>query len=106
MGKKCLSVGIAGYGMVGKRRRQFIDQHPQLKTVAVCDQKFTGEGVMDDGVRYYTNYHQLLKEPLDILFVSLPNYLAAETTIAALKRNIHVFCENRPVGMCMMLKGL
>ena len=35
------SVGIAGYGVVGKRRRQFIDQHPKLRTIAVCDQNFS-----------------------------------------------------------------
>jgi glyceraldehyde-3-phosphate dehydrogenase/erythrose-4-phosphate dehydrogenase len=35
-----LKVGIAGYGVVGRRRRQFIDQHPKLQTVAVCDIKF------------------------------------------------------------------
>jgi hypothetical protein len=32
-----LRVGIAGYGVVGQRRRQFIDAHPDLVTVAVCD---------------------------------------------------------------------
>ena len=31
-----LRVGIAGYGVVGKRRRQVIDAHPALETVAVC----------------------------------------------------------------------
>lgn len=94
--KDKLQVGIAGYGVVGNRRRQYIDQHPNLKTVAVCDQKFTQTGVMPDGVRYFSNYHQLLEQPLDVLFVSLPNYLAAEVTIAALKRGLHVFCEKPP----------
>src|SRR3990167_1602393 len=76
-----LSVGIAGYGAVGKRRRHFIDQHPRLRTTAVCDQKFKETGIMPDGVKQFTNYRQLLEEPLDVLFVSLPNYLAAEVTI-------------------------
>ena len=30
-----LRVGIAGYGIVGKRRRHFIDVHPAFLTVAV-----------------------------------------------------------------------
>ncbi len=34
--------------------------------------------------------------PLDVLFVSLPNYLAAEVTIAGLKKGMHVFCEKPP----------
>ncbi len=91
-----LKVGIAGYGVVGKRRRQCIDQHSELKTVAVCDQKFHQSGIMSDGVYYYPNYLQLLKHPLDILFVSLPNYLAADVTIAALEQGLHVFCEKPP----------
>lgn len=91
-----LSVGIAGYGVVGKRRRQFIDLHPRLRTVAVCDQNFSEPGVLPDGVRYYSTYRQLLEQRLDILFVSLPNYLAADTTIAGLERGLHVFCEKPP----------
>lgn len=81
--------------MVGQRRRQFIDQHPRLKTVAACDQTFPGTGSFD-GVRCFTDYSQLMKEPLDVLFVSLPNYLAPEVTIAGLERGLHVFCEKPP----------
>ena len=91
-----LKVGIAGYGVVGNRRRLFIDQHPQLRTIAVCDQKFQEIGKLSDGVRCYTNYRELLQEPLDVLFVSLPTYLAAEVTTAGLQRGLHVFCEKPP----------
>lgn len=91
-----LKVGIAGFGVVGNRRRLFIDQHPLLKTIAVCDQKFPEEGVLPDGVRCYPHYRDLLKEQLDILFVSLPTYLAAEVTLAGLERGLHVFCEKPP----------
>lgn len=91
-----LKVGIAGYGVVGKRRRLFIDQHPRLKTVAVCDQTFEAPATLSDGARCYPRYEQLLEEPLDALFVSLPNYLAPEVTIAGLRRGLHVFCEKPP----------
>lgn len=96
MKKSVLNVGIAGYGIVGKRRRHFIDLHPRLRVAAVCDRKFSKSGVFDDGLRYFTNYKDLLREGLDILFVSLPNYLASEVTIAGLKKNLHVFCEKPP----------
>lgn len=91
-----LRVGIAGYGVVGKRRRQYIDAHERLKTVAVCDQYFKGSGVLDDGIKYFPDYKSLISESLDILFVSFPNYLAAEATIAGLKKGMHVFCEKPP----------
>jgi predicted dehydrogenase len=91
-----LTVGIAGYGVVGKRRRQFIDKHPHLKTVAVCDQKFNKSKIMSDDLHYFSNYKDLLNYPLDIIFVSLPNYLACEVTVAALEKGMHVFCEKPP----------
>ncbi len=96
MKKNRLKVGIAGYGVVGKRRRHYIDLHLDMITTAVCDQKFPEAHNMSDGIRAYTSYEQLLEEPLDILFVSLPNYLAADVTIAGLKKGIHVFCEKPP----------
>jgi predicted dehydrogenase len=93
---KRLRVGIAGYGVVGKRRRAHIDEHPRLKTVAVCDQNFKEVGLLPDGTRAYPHYLELLKEPLDALFISLPNYLAPTVTMAALERGLHVFCEKPP----------
>src|SRR5271157_4297971 len=91
-----LRVGIAGYGVVGKRRREFIDLHPQLKTMAVCDRVFPGDGVFEDGVRYYTNYQKLLGEPLDLLFVCMTNDIAPEVTMAGMERGLHIFCEKPP----------
>jgi predicted dehydrogenase len=91
-----LKVGIAGYGVVGKRRRHFIDLHPYCKTVAVCDQSFAAPGVLPDGVKAYSSYKDLLEEPLDVLFVCVPVYIAAEVTIAGLEKGVHVFCEKPP----------
>jgi len=92
-----LRVGIAGYGVVGLRRRQCIDQHPDLMTVAVCDRRLEGEGRFADGVRHYSTYQRLLEaEKLDILFVCLTNDIAAEVTIAGLDHGLHVFCEKPP----------
>jgi predicted dehydrogenase len=65
-----LRVGIAGYGIVGKRRRQFIDSHEMLTTVAVSDHKFNSDETTVEGVRAFKNYEDMVKhEKLDILFV-------------------------------------
>ena len=96
MSENKLKAGIAGYGIVGKRRRQFIDLNPNMNTVAVSDINFDQEGIAPDGVRFYPSFQGLLNEKLDVLFVSLPNYLAAEVTIAGLERGLHVFCEKPP----------
>ncbi len=91
-----LRVAIAGFGIVGKRRKEFIDRHPGLKVAAVCDRTFDGEGTLADGVRYYRDYRRLLKEPLDALVVCMSNDMAAEVTIAGLETGLHVFCEKPP----------
>lgn len=91
-----LKVGIAGYGVVGKRRRACIDRNPHMQVVAVCDRVFEGDGVFPDGVRYYSGYKQLLNESLDVLIVCLTNEIASEVTIAGLERELHVFCEKPP----------
>lgn len=93
---KSLNVGIAGLGIVGKRRRELIDLHENLSLVAVCDQSLTCDGSTDDGVKYFSNIKDLLNEDLDVLFVCLPNDLAADVTIAGLENNFHVFCEKPP----------
>ena len=91
-----LRVGIAGYGVVGKRRRHFIDLHPRLETVAVSDITFGNDGRFDDAVRFYCDYRGLLGEDLDVLFVCLPNNVAADATIGGLENGFHVFCEKPP----------
>ena len=93
---KKLRVGIAGYGVVGKRRRIFIDQQPNFKTVAVSDVTFDGSGTMPDGTHFYDSYQGLINHDLDVLFVSLPNNLAPQATIQGLDRGMHVFCEKPP----------
>ena len=91
-----LRVGIAGYGVVGKRRRAVIDQHPAFATVAVSDVRLGDDGTFDDGVRYYDDFRKLYADPLDVLFVCLTNDVAAEATIRGLEGGMHVFCEKPP----------
>jgi predicted dehydrogenase len=91
-----LKVGIAGYGVVGQRRHQFIDLNSRLKVTAVCDRNFSQENLIEDGVLKYPDYKSLLNENLDILFVCMTNDMAPEVTIAGLNKGMHVFCEKPP----------
>lgn len=96
---KKLKVGIAGYGVVGKKRHQFINEHPNLQVTALCEQHFADNKIELPGIHCYTNYKELLqKEELDVLFVCLTNNISAKVTIAALNKGLHVFCE-KPPGM-------
>jgi predicted dehydrogenase len=94
-----LKVGIAGFGIVGKRRFHFINENQYMCVTAICEQNFQGDNFSIPGVNCYNNYKDLLsKENLDVLFVCLTNNIAAEVTIAALSAGLHVFCE-KPPGM-------
>ena len=89
-------MGIAGYGVVGRRRREHIDRHPNLKTVAVSDRKFDGKKVVDNNIIGYPDYRDLLKHDLDVFFVCMTNNVNPLATIEGLRRGMHVFCEKPP----------
>ena len=91
-----LRVGIAGYGVIGKRRRECVDKNSQMSTIAVCDKKFNSDGVLPDGVLYSRTYDSLFNSDLDAILVCMSNDMAAEITIAALEHGMHVFCEKPP----------
>ena len=93
---KIFKVGIAGYGIVGKRRHQYINEHPSLCVTAVCDQSLSNDYQGFPGIACFNNYKDLLNTELDVLFVCLPNNIAAEVTIAGLEKGLHVFCEKPP----------
>ena len=91
-----INVGIAGYGIVGKRRGECINKNQHLNLVAVCDRNFESPGKLDDGIFYYPTYNELLQHEIDVLFVCLTNDIAAKVTIAGLENGLHVFCEKPP----------
>ena len=91
-----LRVGVAGYGSTGQIRREYIDAHPRMQTVAVCDRTIPTPGEVVDGVRMWSNWEQLLEEELDVLFVCLWNDIAPTVVMEGLKRGLHVFCEKPP----------
>lgn len=99
-----LRIGIAGYGVIGKRRREFVDRNPQMQTIGVCDRKFNETGVLPDGVKYSRTYDKLLELELDAVLVCMSNDMAAEITIAALNQGLHVFCEKPPARNMAELK--
>lgn len=93
---KVLKVGIAGYGIVGKRRHHFIDLNPNLKVVSVCDKTFKNNFEVINGINQHKTVEKLLEEDLDILFVCLTNDVAASVTIKGLNKGFHIFCEKPP----------
>jgi predicted dehydrogenase len=96
MQMRLLKVGIAGYGVVGKRRKECVDRNPHMEVKAVCDRMFDEESKITNGIRCYQEYQRLLTEELDVLIVCLTNEIAAEVTITGIEKGLHVFCEKPP----------
>ena len=89
-------VGIAGYGVVGKRRHAALKKIHDFKVTSLSDISFKDEDNLLN-LNCYSDYRDLIKnEDLDILFISLPNNHAASATLLGLKKNLHVFCEKPP----------
>ena len=89
-------VGIAGYGVVGKRRHEALKKIHDFEVTSLSDISFKDEDNLLN-LNCYSDYKDLINnEDLDILFISLPNNHAASATLLGLKKNLHVFCEKPP----------
>jgi len=88
-------VGIIGYGKMGKLRHRIIATYPDLRVTAICDVEEHAEAPGKD-ICFFTDYRQLLKADLDIVFVCTPNSISPAIVVAALQGKKHVFCEKPP----------
>ena len=90
-------VGIAGFGVVGKRRFQILRKKRNIHIISICDKTFNFKTKTKNNVQYFNNFSDLIiKTDIDILFVCLTNDVAPLATMMALNNGIHVFCEKPP----------
>ena len=92
---KTLKTAIIGYGVVGKKRKLFIERNKNYKLLYISDIKFKNN-IKNKSITFYKNYREILKQNIDVVFITLPTYLAARVTLAFIKRGVHVFCEKPP----------
>ena len=92
-----LNVAIIGYGVVGRRRREFIAKNKNYKIVAISDIQFKKDFIRN-GIQYFRDYKDIFKinKKLNCIFITLPNYLSSKVTILGLKKNLNIFCEKPP----------
>lgn len=91
-----IKTGIIGYGVVGKKREMYINENKYLELCAVSDTNFEKKSSIIKNVKYLQNYKDIFDQDLDAIFICMPNYLAKDITIQAIKNDIHVFCEKPP----------
>ena len=82
-----INVAIIGYGVVGKKRREFIDKNKNYNLVAISDILFK-KNFERKKILYFKDYKEIFKinVKLDAVFITLPNYLSSRVTIVALKK--------------------
>ena len=94
-----LKGGIVGCGGIGTSKHlPSINKVGLCEVVAFCD--IIEERAIDAAkkfgtpdARVYTDYKEMLKENLDVVFVCTPNRSHSEITVAALESGKHVLCE-------------
>ncbi len=97
MEKGVLRIGIAGFGIIGKRRYHYINQLKDMKVVSVCDKVKPNSSELKENIKFYTDYRLMfMNESLDALFVCMTNDIAPKVTCEALENGLHVFCEKPP----------
>ena len=92
---KTLKTAIIGYGIVGKRRKLFIERNKNYKLLYISDIKFK-KTIKSKSITFFKNYKNILKQDIDVVFITLPTYLAAKVTLDFIKSGINVFCEKPP----------
>ena len=92
---KILKTAIIGYGVVGKRRKMYIERNKNYKLLYISDIKFK-KNIKSKTIIFFKNYKEILKQNIDVVFITLPTYLAARVTLTFIKKGVHVFCEKPP----------
>jgi predicted dehydrogenase len=98
MSQKQVRVGIAGLGRSGwdihAKLMEPLAQEFQVAAVVDADEKRRQEAMDRFDCLAYTEYEQMLADPgVELVVVSLPSFLHANASIAALEAGKHVVCE-------------
>jgi len=97
---KIINFGIIGFGKIGPRHKQKIDENDNCNLIAICDiDKNKLIDIEGNNIQLYTDYKEMLKDKvIDVVSVCTPNYLHAQMTIDALNAGKHVICE-KPMAL-------
>ena len=92
-----MRVGIAGYGVVGKKRYSSIIKNTSFNVTDISEVNPMARDEIPDGINVFNNYQDLIsKADLDIIFISLPNKYASDAVSLSLNKGLNVFCEKPP----------
>ncbi len=87
---------IIGFGRIGARHAQRINENPAARLVAVCDRKNVRLSEMTSlyEAESFPDYRDMLqRDDIDVVCVCSPNGLHCEMAVAAAEAGKHVLCE-------------
>ena len=96
---KIIKAGVVGCGGIANGKHfPAIKKNGKIELVAFCDLiKERAEKAKEEygtpDARVYTDYKDLVKEDVDVVYVLTPNNAHAPVSIAAMKAGKHVMCE-------------
>ena len=96
---KIIKAGVVGCGGIANGKHlPAIKRNGKIELVAFCDLiKERAEKAKEEygtpDARVYTDYTELVKEDVDVVYVLTPNNAHAPVSIAAMKAGKHVMCE-------------
>ena len=92
-----MKVGIAGYGVVGKKRYKSIIKNTNFQVTSISDSNNQAQKDIPIDIAIYDSFRKLIENAdIDIIFISLPNKFASEAVSCSLEKGLHVFCEKPP----------
>ena len=65
---KIIKIGIAGYGVVGKRRHFFLKKNSNFNVIAICDQNDQNLNRQNKNINFFKSYKNMLDMDLDAIF--------------------------------------
>jgi UDP-N-acetylglucosamine 3-dehydrogenase len=93
-----LTVGVIGYGLMGKLHARALEIVSGTKLVAVAEWNAERLAKAPSHVKTYQDYHELLETDIDAVSICLPHRWHCESTLAALAKGKHVMIE-KPIAM-------
>ncbi|MDD2533375.1 MAG: Gfo/Idh/MocA family oxidoreductase [Eubacteriales bacterium] len=101
---KNIRAGIVGCGGIANNKHlRSIQELGGIDVIAFCDKvlekaEISKEKFGIEDAKVFTDYRDLLKMELDVVYVCTPNRSHAEISIAAMRSGKHVLCE-KPMAM-------
>ena len=66
---KTLRTAIIGYGVVGKRRKLFVERNKNYKLLYISDIKYK-KNIKSKTIIFFKNYKDILKQDIDVVYNS------------------------------------